>query len=174
MNHYTSKIGLEYDEGGKIAASGQLLPDLLHEVNKIDYFKKVPPKSLDNEWVALHHTQPFLDAKGRVEDRLHTACINIGQLIAKAILDARVNQPSIRVLVTGGGAYNQFLLDCIQYNWSGKAQLNLHTPDPTIIEFKEAALMALLGLLRINNMPNTLSTVTGAPKDTIGGAVYVP
>ncbi|MEL7118976.1 MAG: anhydro-N-acetylmuramic acid kinase [Bacteroidota bacterium] len=174
LNALSNLLGKPYDEGGEIAASGKLLPDLLYEVNEIDYFRKEPPKSLDNEWVAINHTQPFLDAKGSVEDRLHTACINIGQLIAKAILDAQLDQSAIKVLVTGGGAYNHFLLECIQSNWKGKAELILHIPDQEIIEFKEAALMALLGLLRINNIPNTLSTVTGAPKDTIGGALYLP
>ena len=34
------------------------------------------------------------------------------------------------------------------------------------------ALMALLGVMRLEGVPNCMSSVTGAERDTIGGAVY--
>ena len=54
--------------------------------------------------------------------------------------------------------------------------LDVKNPAMTLIntetEFKEAILMALLGVLRLENIPNCLASVTGARRDTIGGAVY--
>ena len=55
-----------------------------------------------------------------------------------------------------------------------KERINLEiiVPKQETIEFKEAILMALLGVLRLENIPNCLASVTGARRDTIGGAVY--
>jgi anhydro-N-acetylmuramic acid kinase len=47
-------------------------------------------------------------------------------------------------------------------------------PDPRTIDFKEALVFAYLGLLRWRGLPNALASVTGASRDSIGGAVYLP
>ncbi|MBT8377042.1 MAG: anhydro-N-acetylmuramic acid kinase, partial [Bacteroidia bacterium] len=51
LNSYVQKFNLEYDESGKIAASGSLNTALLNDLNQLDYYKKSYPKSLGLEWV---------------------------------------------------------------------------------------------------------------------------
>ena len=73
------------------------------------------------------------------------------------------------VLITGGGAYNTFFIDRLKANYNGE----IHIPPDDVIQFKEAIIFAYLGYLRVNETINTLSSVTKASKDSIGGAVYI-
>ncbi|MBL4863098.1 MAG: anhydro-N-acetylmuramic acid kinase, partial [Crocinitomicaceae bacterium] len=74
------------------------------------------------------------------------------------------------ILITGGGALNTFLIE--QVRLKSKAEIIL--PDPKTIEFKEAIIFGLLGALFLEGKPNTLSSVTGAKKDVIGGVLHLP
>ena len=72
------------------------------------------------------------------------------------------------VLVTGGGAHNLYLIDLIQT----KTSCSIDVPDPQTIDFKEALIFAFLGLKRIRNEINVLSSVTGASKDSSSGVIH--
>jgi anhydro-N-acetylmuramic acid kinase len=76
------------------------------------------------------------------------------------------------LLVTGGGAFNTFLV-----NELGKALAPLNItvviPEPDVVKYKEALVMALIGALRWREESNVLSTVTGASRDSSGGAMWL-
>ncbi|NCP85701.1 MAG: anhydro-N-acetylmuramic acid kinase, partial [Bacteroidetes bacterium] len=72
------------------------------------------------------------------------------------------------VLVTGGGAYNQFLIKRVK----GLSYCELILPPSDLIEFKEALIFAFLGLLRLENKVNCLKSVTGASKDHSSGKIF--
>ena len=72
-----------------------------------------------------------------------------------------------KILVTGGGAYNHFLMECIQK----QTEHQLIIPDKNTIEYKEALIFAFLGVLRMRNEVNCLKSVTGASRDNCGGTV---
>lgn len=74
------------------------------------------------------------------------------------------------MLVTGGGAYNHYLVELIRKELPEEVQLVI--PESKIVEYKEALIFAFLGLLRVLNKPNCYRSVTGASKDNIGGAIY--
>ena len=78
-----------------------------------------------------------------------------------------------RMLATGGGAFNKYLIARIKYYLSNK-NIDLIIPERNITSFKEAILMAFMGVLRMENIPNCMGSVTGARKDAIGGAIYAP
>jgi anhydro-N-acetylmuramic acid kinase len=154
----------KYDEGGNKAAEGKIIPDLLQKLNKIDFYKKAPPRSLGREDVEKD-ILPLLKHYANGYDLLHTYNNHMAQQINIAFKA----QGSIgSVLLSGGGVHNQFLLSLL------KAQgLHFSIPDPTIIDFKEALCFCLLGLFRLKKIPNSLSSVTGASKDSIGGSHYL-
>ena len=74
------------------------------------------------------------------------------------------------MLITGGGAFHEFLVGKIQ----SKLPVNSIIPDKNLINFKEALIFAFLGVLRLRNEPNTLSSVTGAKSNSSSGGIYNP
>jgi anhydro-N-acetylmuramic acid kinase len=46
-------------------------------------------------------------------------------------------------------------------------------PDAGLANYKEALIMALMGVLRWRQEYNVLHSVTGATRDSIGGAVWI-
>lgn len=174
LNALVAPLGLEYDDRGSLAAGGQLIPELLQQSLSLAFFQEDYPKSLGNDWVLAHQTTAFCQYEGSVPDKLHTATRMIAQLIADhlsmVVQKEALGPADMNMLVTGGGAFNDFLIECIRVACGDN--VNVHIPSATIIGFKEAALMALMGLLRIRKMPNCLASVTGASKDSINGALY--
>ena len=80
-------------------------------------------------------------------------------------------QKEASVLVTGGGAKNQVLMDAIHRCAEGR-NLTYHVPDATLVDGKEALVFAWLGLLRWLGLPNALPSVTGACRPTSGGVIW--
>jgi len=163
MNHYAQKLALPYDAGGELAKSGNVLPDVLKLLDALSYYKLPAPKSLGIEWVH-REIMPILKASQAKEvDILRTCVTHFASQIAQQFI------PGSSVLVTGGGAYNSFLLQQI------KAQINvfLAVPSKPLIEFKEALIFGLLGVLKLRGEVNCLSSVTGASKDHSSGVVFL-
>lgn len=172
FNALAQLTGQPYDADGALARNGQLLPDLLHDVEALPYFEQRPPKSLANSWVQQTLLPYFLEHPASVEDRLHTAVQHLVQVTTRSI--ERLPQPphaARTLLVTGGGAFNTFLIEELQTRLQSLG-IQIVLPDPDIIHFKEAILMALMGLLRLQGRPNCFRSVTGARRDTVGGAIY--
>ena len=176
LNALSQEMGLPYDDEGKLAAKGRTIPALMEAMNSLPFFDAPPPKSLGNDWVQSQQTDVFLAWNASVEDRLHTACEHLAHQTALAL--SRVIQqehwslPQYRMLVTGGGAFNTFLTQKIVEACGPVANIIIELPNPDIIAFKEAVLMALMGVMRTQNLPNCLSSVTGAARNAIGGAIY--
>ena len=74
------------------------------------------------------------------------------------------------VLITGGGAYNKYLISRIQSMTNNKIEI----PQKEIIEYKEALIFGLLGILKIRGEVNCLSSVTGAKHDHSSGKIFYP
>ena len=176
LNALVLPLGLPYDEDGRIAAGGQLIPELLQKVENLEYFARPYPKSLGNDWVQRVQLPLYLDYAAPVADKLHTACVQVGRQIARDIglLIQREQLPDAeyRMLVTGGGAHNGFLVNCIREECEKICSLALEIPDQATINYKEAVLMGLMGALRAANLPNILPSVTGAARAVIGGALH--
>jgi anhydro-N-acetylmuramic acid kinase len=171
LNTLANQKGLEYDADGDLARQGQLSADLLTQLNQPDFFQAPYPKSLGKEWVDQHSLATLLAADLPVEDKLHTACRHIAYQIGQALRQAAGTRANQKLLLTGGGALNQFLVELIRAE-AGPA-FTVVVPDAQLINFKEALIFAFLGVLRWHQSPNCLRSVTGARFDNIGGAVYL-
>jgi len=171
LNALAQRAGKDFDEYGNLAASGSLLMDVLGDVNDQAYYKQTGPKSLSNE-MAMELVFPSLMESGHsTEDMLYTMVQHIADQVAAAVAQNPVNTLPAKMLVTGGGAFNPFLVHKIQEALG--ANVNVIVPDETVIEFKEAVVMALIGALRWREENNVYSSVTGALRDSIGGALWM-
>ena len=174
LNALTEEINLPYDDKGQLARQGKLIPSLLSQVNKIDFFHQNYPKSLGNDWVQMVMLPLFQDKNQPLIDRLHTACVQIAQQIgkdlSKLIEQEHLNVSSAdKLLISGGGAFNDFLCELIMEETQ---PIQRGEEDNMIIDFKEAAFIALAGALRWLEQPNVLPQVTGARKAAVGGAIH--
>lgn len=173
LNNLANELGKEYDESGVLAKSGQLNIPLLNQLNQPAYFNQSYPKSLDNSFSGQTMLPILAASKISVYDKLRTYTEHIAFQTGEHINQISQREKTIfgtheKILVTGGGAFNSFLTERI------KASCNLEVivPNREVVKFKEAIVIALMGVLRMRNEVNVLKKVTGASRDTCGGAVY--
>jgi len=165
LNYYVNKLGYNYDDKGIIAASGQINDLLLNELNSIKFYELEPPKSLGLEWVE-NSIFPILEKYNlETKDILRTFVEHSAIQISKFL-----NKESLNALITGGGAYNLFLIERIEKLSKSKIII----PSNEIIEYKEALIFGLLGVLKFRNEINCLKSVTGAEKDHSSGMILKP
>ena len=171
LNRLAAQEGLIYDDGGRLAASGVVLPAFAERLKAIPYLIKSGPKSLGEEDV-LNAYLPLIEKDEATADLLHTYCVFAAGEIARAIMQKKSDDKDseISVLVTGGGAWNSFLVERIRYVCGNKVALSV--PDAELVNFKEAVVFALLGALRLRGQNNTLKSVTGAVRDSCGGVIF--
>lgn len=172
LNMLAAQSGLQYDEGGRIASSGNVDKNLLQKLNALDYYSKPAPKSLANEF-GTSVVYPIIKNAGlSVEDALSTYVEHIALQIKEAIIDNEQDTANKKMLVTGGGAFNTFLIERIT-NLLNEEEISIVVPHDQLIQYKEALIMALMGVLRWREETNVLSSVTGAAQNSIGGAMWL-
>jgi anhydro-N-acetylmuramic acid kinase len=170
LNFYANKLGLNYDDKGQLSRSGKINTNLLTELNALDFYQQKYPKSLGFEFVK-ESVLPMIEKYDiTVEDKLRTFSEHIALQTALALefVETRNNQKR-RLLITGGGAYNDFLVERTQYHLP---EMDIIIPTTKILEFKEALIFALLGVLKLGDEINVLSSVTGAKMDHSSGKIY--
>ncbi len=166
INELCTEIGLDYDKDGKSAKKGCVNPDLLGDLNNLDFFQKPHPKSLGKEFI-FEKVNPIINKYTlSTEDKLRTFYEHIAQQIASIIN----SEKGKTILISGGGAYNLFLVDLIKQ----RTNKNIILPSKEIIEFKEALIFAFLGILKLRGEVNCLASVTGASSDCSGGVLVMP
>ena len=161
LNEYANKLGKEYDNEGQIAKIGSINNELLNELNDISYYQNLPPKSLGKEWLE----KDFLPILKRYNDSVPNIMRTVVEHIAIQIADCiKLGQ----CLVTGGGALNTFLMQRIAAN----SQANFILGNKKLIEYKEALIFGLLGVLNREGEINCLASVTGAKRNSIVGKYF--
>jgi anhydro-N-acetylmuramic acid kinase len=163
LNYFAQKMGHTFDSDGKLAQQGNLIPELYKLLENLDFYTQQPPKSLGKEFFVTQVLPLVSQFAYSPQDILRTLTEHFATQIA-------LNIPSdSKTLVTGGGAFNSFLMELIR----SKSKAEIIIPDSKVVKFKEAVVFAFLGYLRLHHKNNTLSSVTGAAHDSCGGAVYV-
>jgi anhydro-N-acetylmuramic acid kinase len=164
LNFYAHKLGLDYDDKGKIAQSGKINVALLNKLNTLDYYKKSFPKSLGFEFVK-EIVLPLIEKHSiSIEDKMHSFTEHIALQTSLALPNKHG-----KLLITGGGAYNDFLIERMQFHLP---KIEIIIPDNKTLEFKEALIFGLLGVLKLRNEINVLSSVTGAEMDHSSGMIF--
>ncbi|TND04261.1 MAG: anhydro-N-acetylmuramic acid kinase [Bacteroidetes bacterium] len=166
LNGLSELLGKPYDDCGRFAQAGKTDKKLLEKLDALDYYHTAPPKSIGREWVDAV-VFPLLRSSGlSVHDQLRTFTEHIAAQIMRSCIHPVIKKG---MLVTGGGAFNTFLVDRLN---AGKPELHIAAGKPETVKFKEAIIFAFLGLLRHQHEPNALSSVTGASRNSIGGCIY--
>ena len=165
LNELAGEAGMAYDAGGTLARSGRVDAALVDALNALPFHHQAPPRSLGREWYARTLRPLVLDQRIPLADRLASVVEHIAQQVALALRDA-----TGPVLVTGGGAHNTYLMERLR----AAAGVSFKVPNARTVDYKEAVIFALLGVLRMRGEATALASVTGAGKDSVGGAVYLP
>ena len=163
FNHYSNMMGYAMDKGGALSASGNKNEDLIESWKQITFFTKSFPKSLANQWV-MDNFFNYRDYEPA--DILCSFAHFISDEISLVI---NKNNPR-KVFVTGGGAYNDFTMSLLRE----KCNCEIVIPSDDLVNYKEALIFAILGLLKTNGEINVLSSSTGANCDSSSGTIYQP
>ncbi|MFZ6009265.1 MAG: anhydro-N-acetylmuramic acid kinase, partial [Bacteroidota bacterium] len=107
LNYLASQAGKDYDAFGDMAAEGELNKVLLRDLNKVYKTFRIKRPSLGRE-IFENRIKPLLDQKKiPLHDRLRTFTESAAQEIVLALMSGKKNP---KVLCTGGGAFNSFLI----------------------------------------------------------------
>lgn len=164
LNGFAEKLGHPFDEGGQLARQGNVEGDWMKEISTVPFFSKKSPKSLPNSFIG----KKILDKIDPL-DGLRTYSEFMATLIVSDLKDHLVKNS--RILVTGGGGHNSYLVELLNQNEHAFA---FALPEKKIIEFKEAIIFGFLGLLRFRNETNVMASVTGATRDSSSGVIHYP
>lgn len=166
LNYFMRKLQKDYDEDGKLARAGELDEELLEKLDSLKYYKKDPPKSLGIEWVNCEII-PLIERSTReIPNIMRTYTVHVARQIARCLDD----DAGSKVLLTGGGTFNSFLIEELK----SRSNCNFIVPEKELIDFKEALIFALLGVLKLRGEINVLHSVTGAKIDHSSGRIYEP
>ena len=174
LNMLAAERGKKYDAGGNMAAAGNINEVLLQQMNALDYYSKPYPKSLANSF-GTDTIYPMIKNAGiAVEDGLRTYTEHICLNVVNALIDERPQTTDDRrtMLVTGGGALNTFLIVRLSVLLA-QEKIDVVVPEEKMIQYKEAVIMSLLGILRWREEATVLAAVTGASQASIGGAFWL-
>lgn len=165
LNYLAQRAGKNYDHNGTMARNGQVQEALYQQMNALPYYQGPPPKSLSAEWYEQHF-KPLLQQDYALNDMMAT----VVQHAAFQMVQVARQYNLQKILLSGGGAYHQYLLEVLNQLlpkvW--------HLPKPEIIDNKEAIIFALLGMLRFQQKINVLCSVTGALTDHSAGIIHLP
>ena len=166
LNYLASKLGYDYDNNGNFARQGIVNQDLLNILNDNPYYDKEAPKSLGREFFEEYQHKVIDESSLSAKDLLATATEHIAYQIVRATDDL----DSSKMLITGGGAKNNYLIERIRK----MSKHEIIIPDTMIIDYKEALIFAFLGALKTEGRINVLSSVTGATSDSSSGNICLP
>lgn len=138
---------------------------LVEQLAKLAYYHKSPPKSLGTEWLDQYF-YPLFPADVNPADILRTI-VEHESLEISSILNKFDCQ---KVLISGGGAKNTFLIERIAHYFKGKIII----PCTSIIDLKEALIFGFLAALYFEKQPNCIPEVTGASRAVCGGVLHTP
>lgn len=172
LNWLANFKGAEFDNDGYWASKGTLNNNLLNKLNQLEFYNQPFPKSLGKEWVDKNIIPLIEDPNLSIEDKLSTFCVHIAHQIQKVVNEflEKNKLPKAKILITGGGAFNSFLINQFKATFNSKVEIVV--PDKNTIMFKEALIFGFLGVLKVRDEVNCLKSVTGAREDNVGGVIF--
>lgn len=171
LNMLANEKGFPFDENGKLSSQGRIHEELLKKLGMPEYYRITYPKSLANNF-GTETVYPIINSYSiPPEDKLRTYTEHIAIQIKNSLQPFSREIPQ-KIFITGGGAFNSFLIERIRENLRD-IHFEIFIPDEKVVSYKEALIMALLGALRWREQYTVLASVTGASRNSIGGALWL-
>lgn len=164
LNYLANKLGYDYDNNGQFARQGKVDKEMFDILNNDSYYKQDAPKSLGREFFENVQHKIIDESSLSVNDLLATATEHIAYQIVKSTDSLEKS----KMLVTGGGAKNNYLIERL----CSLSKHEIVVPDVMITDYKEALIFAFLGVLKMEGKINVLSSVTGASSDSSSGKTH--
>ena len=159
-----------YDDGGKLAASGRVIPRLLDRMLEDPYLRRQPPKTTGREYYGADYVAQLLSfGDYPLVDILTTATAFTARSIALSLRSFAPRMPG-RLVVGGGGSRNPTLLrflreDLPEVTVQTQEDLGLSSDAKEAVAFAILANEALFGIC--NNAPSA----TGAKHGVVMGRI---
>ncbi len=166
LNFLASKVFKDFDKEGSMAASGTVDNKLLAALRKVYNKIRVKRPSLGREIFEKQIRLLLENESISVQDRLCTFTESAAMEISEAIQSSHGKS---KVLCTGGGAFNAFLIARMLHY--GGDDITFILPEDEVIKFKEAMVFGFLGVLRVRKEINCLKSVTKAIRDSSSGTL---
>ena len=164
FNLLSQRLGKKFDDCGRIGQKGEVDENLLEKLNCLPYYQRKGAKSLGKEWV-IENFLPLIESEEiSIENKLRTLYEHVSYQISKVLSDKQDE----RVLVTGGGAKNEFLMELLTI----KTKNTITIPPTVLVDFKEALIFGLLAILYLHKIPSCIASATGASENSIGGTLF--
>jgi anhydro-N-acetylmuramic acid kinase len=168
-----------FDKGGRIAASGGVLQDVVRELIRHPFLRRRPPKTAGREQFGREFVTRFLRlcARAPKEDVVATAtaltAACIGDAVRRLVLPAAGTSARFRdYLTTGGGAKNRTLVRMIESELQPLRLRMLNADDLGIpSDAKEAVAFAVLAYQTWRHMSANIPSATGARRPAILGKI---
>jgi len=172
LNFFAEKKGISFDDHGDLAASGNINEAIFKTINEHIFYQQAAPKSLSNDF-SITEIIPLLSVETE-ENALSTAVSHIAFQIVKAIAPFCKEKTDYKMLITGGGALNHYLIQQIEEELKKLAlPVTCVLPEQNLVYYKEALAIALIGVLRWREEENVFASVTGATRNSVGGALWL-
>ncbi len=162
-----ARLGLPFDEGGELAAKGEVDEAILARFAEHRYFFKLPPKSLDRDDFA----QLSQEVAG-LSDEDAVATLTAAVAASVALGQEHFPAPAERVLVTGGGRKNPVMMAMIAEGLGCPVEpVEAVGLDGDMLE---AQAFAYLAVRVAKGLPTSWPGTTGARAAVGGGVVSQP
>ncbi|HEY9757893.1 MAG TPA: anhydro-N-acetylmuramic acid kinase [Oculatellaceae cyanobacterium] len=162
-------FGREYDDGGRIAASGSVDEPWLARLMQHPYFLRLPPKTTGRELFGYQFADQLIntsrDNGTKPEDLMATVTALTARTIGHAYKTFVEPEVSIeRLILAGGGASNSFLIEQLKRALPKEISILRHEDLGISAKFKESFLFALLAFTTYHGIANNVPACTGAKK----------
>ncbi|MBU6451165.1 MAG: anhydro-N-acetylmuramic acid kinase [Cyanobacteria bacterium REEB67] len=169
----------EYDDEGKIAASGKVQEKLLNKLMQQPYLSLAPPKTTGRELFGRTFAAELVNEWQAADVMPADIVATLTAFTAASVVAAygdfvRPRQKLERLVLGGGGEANKTLVKMLVERWPDKLEILGHEDFGVTAKFKEALLFALLAYTTFFDIPNNVPACTGAKRKACLGKIVRP
>ncbi|MCF7825379.1 MAG: anhydro-N-acetylmuramic acid kinase [Candidatus Marinimicrobia bacterium] len=171
-----TKDRMAFDDGGYLAAQGELNIKLLHLLLEHEFYQRTPPRSAGQEQFGDIYFQELLKLfypgdEQEFKDFIYTLTVLTAKTISRSVNSLSADYFASTMFVGGGGALNKTLMELLRRELPSIdiRKMNLNGINQSN---KEAFGFAYLGYLFINNLTGNIPSVTGARKAVKLGQLF--